>query len=126
LNTWFNRAYLQECVHAMLAIKRSSPFQRLWLLALVHAKARASKLACVQGYVFVIMLLLKLVSVEASVQVYVRSILRECTHSFEYESGRASLRTSPPMYVEACLRRACIYVVVCVRVRTSLLVFKHG
>jgi hypothetical protein len=25
LNTWFNRAYLQECVHAMLAIKRSSP-----------------------------------------------------------------------------------------------------
>jgi hypothetical protein len=99
---------MQECVHAIRALKRLSPFKRLLVQALVHANARASKLACLQERVFVIRLLLKLASVEASVQVYVSSILQLCMHASGYDSGRASLHTSRPSNVEACLRRACI------------------
>jgi hypothetical protein len=113
-------------VYAIRAIKRSSPFKRLWVQALVHANARASKFACVQEYVFVIKLSLKLESVEASVQVSVSSIVRLCNSVSVCASGRSSLLPSPPSYVKACLRRACIYDFVRVRVRASLLVFKRG
>jgi hypothetical protein len=108
LNTWFNRAYLQECVQAMWAIKRSCQFKRVWLQALVHVIARAFKLACLQMCLCVIILFIKLVSVESSVQENVSSILQLCTHAHEYEFGLASLCTNPSLYVEACLRWACI------------------
>jgi hypothetical protein len=62
-NAWFNRAYLQYCVQAMRAIKRLSPCNRVWLLALVHLRARRSKRACFQVWVFIIILLLIFVSV---------------------------------------------------------------
>jgi hypothetical protein len=81
---------MQERVHEMQAIKLPFPFMCEWRLALVHAKARAYKLACVEECVFLIKLLLKLLSVETSVQVYVISIIRLCMHASEYESGRAS------------------------------------
>jgi hypothetical protein len=75
----------------MRVIKCSSPFKRVRRPSLVHARARVSKHACMP--------------VEASVEVYVSSILRLCTHALEYESGRANLRNSPQSYVEACWRR---------------------
>jgi hypothetical protein len=67
--------YLQECVHAMRMIKLSHTFKRLFLLALVHARAHASDHASVQECLLVLTLLLKLVSVETSIQVYKSSIL---------------------------------------------------
>jgi hypothetical protein len=67
--------YLQECVHAMRTIKLSHMFKRLFLLPLVHARARAFDHASVQECVFVLMLLLKLLSVVTSIQVYETSIL---------------------------------------------------
>jgi hypothetical protein len=66
LNTWFNRAYPQDCVHVMRVISGLSEFKGVWLLALVHARTRASKHLYVQECVFVIMLLLKLVFLKAS------------------------------------------------------------
>jgi hypothetical protein len=57
------------CVHATWAIISTYSFKRVCLLALVHARAHASKLASVNDYEFVIMLFLKLMPVEAFVQV---------------------------------------------------------
>jgi hypothetical protein len=64
MNTWFNCAFLQEWMLAMRAIKLSSLFKRVFLLAVVQARARVTERACL----FLIILLLKL---KASVQVYV-------------------------------------------------------
>jgi hypothetical protein len=97
---------MQDYLRAMRAFKFPSPFKRVRRLALVLSRARASKHACVQETVFVRILLLKLVFVEAPVKVYVSSILRLCTHASEYESGGARLRTSPTSYVEVFLGKS--------------------
>jgi hypothetical protein len=52
----------------MREIKLSSPFKRVFLLAVFHARARVSEHASVQQCVSVLILLLKLVSVQTSVQ----------------------------------------------------------
>jgi hypothetical protein len=69
----------------------------------------ASKHALIQDFVSVILLFLKLLSAQPSVQVYKFSILlmrpskNSCT----------ILRTNAPLYMKECLRKACIYVFVC-------------
>jgi hypothetical protein len=75
LSTWFISAFLQECVHAVRAIKLSSPIKRAFLQAVDRPRACASEHSCMQHCVSVLMLLLKLVSVQTSVQEYESSII---------------------------------------------------
>jgi hypothetical protein len=62
-------------MHSMRAINLSYPFKHVLLLAVIHARARASEHVCVLQCVSVLMLLLKLVSLQMSVQEYESSIL---------------------------------------------------
>jgi hypothetical protein len=91
-------------------------FKRVFLLASFHVRARPSEHASLQVCMFLLVLLLKCVFLETSMQVYVCSTWRFNAHASEYESRRAILR-------EECLRRVS-YKFSCVAVVESLLVFR--
>jgi hypothetical protein len=73
---WIRSLIARSCKSGCMQCGRSnSPLKRVFLLAVVHARARASEHACVQQCVSVLMLLLKFVSMQTSVQKYECSIL---------------------------------------------------
>jgi hypothetical protein len=86
----------------MRKMRLSSPLKSVILLALDHARSRASEHACEHQLVLV-NALEKIVSFEHSVQVYECSISRLDTHASEYKIRHTSLRTSLPLYVKARL-----------------------